>query len=282
MTAIHMRETGRARRFVEASLFVALLIASGLLLDLRERGANGIFVYLLITTGATVLFQAFVARRPPRWMWLRGTDVRVRLRNISVVVAAALAIYPAYALVRTIADGRGWNAVWLALGLTGTIGAGYTVRQATHATWRYLGLCMATAGLIGSVLFILSSLQTLTQPLTHALWSKSDAGMFITSLLTYIPVCFVMEEVTFRGCIDSHIHHEGESHGLLTAIWVSALWSWWHMGCLAETNPLNVLPLMVPVGIFLSIWWRRSGNLLVTGTTHAFIDSVRNALGEAP
>ena len=282
MSVAPARQTTRARRFIEASLFVALLIGIGLALDLREKSNNGIWIYLLITTGATILFQTFVARRPLRWMWLRGTDVRVRLRNISMVVAGSLAIYPAYALVRTIADGRGWGAAWLALGLTGTIGAGYTFRQATRETWRYLGLCMATAGVIGSVLFIVSALHTLTHPLTHVLWSKSDAGTFVTSLLTYIPVSFVMEEVTFRGCIDSHVHHEGESHGILTAIWVSALWSWWHMGCLPDTNPLNVLTGMVPIGIFLSIWWRRSGNLLVTGATHAFIDSVRNAFGEMP
>jgi hypothetical protein len=54
------------------------------------------------------------------------------------------------------------------------------------------------------------------------------------------------------------------------------------MGCLPETNPVNVLVLQVPMGTFLSIWWRRSRNLGVSGFTHAFSDSFRNALGEIP
>ena len=36
------------------------------------------------------------------------------------------------------------------------------------------------------------------------------------------------------------------------------------------------------VGTFLSIFWRRSGNLGVSATTHAVIDSLRNAAGSAP
>jgi membrane protease YdiL (CAAX protease family) len=36
------------------------------------------------------------------------------------------------------------------------------------------------------------------------------------------------------------------------------------------------------IGTFLSIWWRKSGNLGVSATTHAVIDSVRNASGAIP
>jgi membrane protease YdiL (CAAX protease family) len=36
------------------------------------------------------------------------------------------------------------------------------------------------------------------------------------------------------------------------------------------------------VGTFLSIFWRRSGNLGVSATTHAVIDSMRNAAGQIP
>jgi len=282
MSSTPTRETTRLRRLIEATLFVLVLIGVGLALDLREKSTNGLFVYMLITTGATIAFQAVVVRRPLRWMWVRGSDARVRLRSVSVIVAVALAIYPAYALVRALADGQGWNAAYLALSLVGAVGAGYAFRQATRETWRYLGLCMATAGVIGTVLFVAWALKTLTHPLSSVLFSGSDGGTFLTSLLTYVPVVFAMEEVTFRGCVDSHIHHDGDSHGILTAIWVSVLWSWWHMGCLPGTNPLNVLPGMVPIGIFFSIWWRRSRNLGVSGVTHAYIDSVRNAFGDIP
>jgi membrane protease YdiL (CAAX protease family) len=38
----------------------------------------------------------------------------------------------------------------------------------------------------------------------------------------------------------------------------------------------------MPMGIFLSIYWRRSGNLAVPGVTHAVSDSVRNVLVGVP
>ena len=40
----------------------------------------------------------------------------------------------------------------------------------------------------------------------------------------------------------------------------------------------EVLPLQVAVGPFLSLFWRRSENLMVPGFVHTTIDSVRNAL----
>jgi len=45
---------------------------------------------------------------------------------------------------------------------------------------------------------------------------------------------------------------------------------------------LKLPAVMVPMGIFLSIFWRRSGNLAVPGFSHAFSDSVRNILTGVP
>jgi hypothetical protein len=57
----------------------------------------------------------------------------------------------------------------------------------------------------------------------------------IEYLLLYIPVMIMMEEVAFRGAIDSHVRHPGESHGvrstvyaIVSAIVVSVLWGIWH------------------------------------------------------
>jgi len=45
---------------------------------------------------------------------------------------------------------------------------------------------------------------------------------------------------------------------------------------------LALLPQLLVVhcviGVPFSIYWRRSGNLFVTGSTHALIDAVRNVL----
>lgn len=282
MTTAPLRRVTRVRRVVEATVFVWAIIGMGLLLGLRDEGVNGIFVYLLMTTALTALFQRVVARRPIRWMWVRGSEVPFTRRTISPIVAIGLSAYCVYALGRALTDTEGWKAAYFALALVGAVAAAWSFRQATRQTWKYFGLCMATAGVIGTALVLITVIETLSSPLSRVIFTGTDAGLFFTSLLTYIPVVFVMEEVTFRGCIDAHVHHKGDSQGILSALWVSALWSWWHLGCVPDTNPLNVLVFMVPVGVFLSIWWRRSGNLGVSGTTHAFVDSVRNAFGEIP
>ncbi len=96
----------------------------------------------------------------------------------------------------------------------------------------------------------------------------------------------MIEEVWFRGVLDSHLHHPGESRGIASAICVSALWGLWHYP--PTENPLGfpsflktvgeLLLVHVLIGTFLSTYWRRSGNLFVTGSVHALIDAVRNAL----
>jgi membrane protease YdiL (CAAX protease family) len=93
--------------------------------------------------------------------------------------------------------------------------------------------------------------------------------------------------VTFRGAVDSHVHRPGERHGIASAIFVSLLWALWHLPTMPASFSLGealiaVLPLQMLVGPFLSLYWRRSGNLAVTAGTHSFLDSVRNALGETP
>jgi membrane protease YdiL (CAAX protease family) len=275
------RTASHRRRIVEATIFVAALIVIGLLLDLRDH-RYGITVYLLLTSAATVGFQRFVARQPLRWMWVQGTDKPVDRRTVNPVVMVAVAVFPVYAFFQTLRDGIGWNTAYTAVAAFGAVGVGFAFRQATTRTWIYLGLCMATAGLIGTVMFLLGAFETITHPTVTKFLGDEDTGVFFRSLILYIPALFVMEEVTFRGCVDSHCQHESDRHGFWTALWVSVLWSWWHLGCLPGSNPLNVLPLMVPVGIFLSLWWRRSRNLGVSGFTHAFIDSVRNAFGDIP
>lgn len=100
-------------------------------------------------------------------------------------------------------------------------------------------------------------------------------------------VLSAVEEVSFRGAFDAHVFHAGESGGILSAVLVSALWGLWHLPVVlnlhSTTQPVLLLaPQLIAVhcaiGVSLSIYWRRSGNLFVTGFTHALIDAVRNAL----
>ncbi len=101
------------------------------------------------------------------------------------------------------------------------------------------------------------------------------------------PVGFVVEEVFFRGALDTYLHHGEEGTGWLSAIFVSALWGLWHLpgqtivlGHLASTLVGLVIPEVL-VGVPLSLWWRKSGNLATSNTAHAVLDAVRNGLAGA-
>ena len=107
----------------------------------------------------------------------------------------------------------------------------------------------------------------------------------MVSFLQYVPVVFLLEEVWFRGVLDSHLHRPRAPHGAISAIYVSALWGLWHLP-LSETHgpqellatTISLLAVHISIGVLLSWAWRRSGNLLVPGIAHALIDAVRNAI----
>lgn len=273
----------RSRRGAEGVAFVTAWVAIGFIFDLG-KSLNRQSLYLVIGIPLTIVFQLFVRRRPLRELWVRNGP-RLEQRVVFVPVVVVLLVVPVYMLVRDINDGAGFVLYDLAL-LVGVVGVGYAVKQFVDATWRDLAQCLLTAGLIGT----LSALDIYANVTTaHPFASPFDApalrDLFV-SLGTYIPAVFVVEEVWFRGALDSHIHHPGETHGVLSAAFVSLLWSWWHLPIAVDQGVIKsllTLPIvMVPMGIFLSIYWRRSGNLAVPGFTHAFSDAVRNVLVGVP
>jgi membrane protease YdiL (CAAX protease family) len=107
------------------------------------------------------------------------------------------------------------------------------------------------------------------------------ATFAVEQFLVLLPICFVVEEVAFRGILDSHIHHPQDSRPWLSAFSLSAMWGWWHLP-ITPASDFGVALVMLPivhamVGIPLSLFWRRSGNLFVPAAVHALIDAVRNA-----
>ena len=64
---------------------------------------------------------------------------------------------------------------------------------------------------------------------------------------------------------------------------MSVLWALWHYPVVPHASVIQVvatlLVLQVATGPFLSLFWRRSGNLMAPGFVHATVDLVRNALG---
>lgn len=278
--------SGRLRRWVEAIAFVGIWLAAGELLHMSVN------VYLLFGIPLTVAFQLLVRKKPIKDLWVRGGPaITLRVVGLRVaVVALVLAVFPVYQLIMSVAksEGPGFVIYYLAA-IVGAGAAAYALSRFTRATLRYLLLCLATAGLIGALItggllgVFLSA--TGVAPVSEHLKPNFLDG--IASVLLYIPVLFVMEEVAFRGAIDSHVYHPGEEgagrrsavYGVLSAVAVSMLWGVWHYPIVPDASILGLLIPQVAMGTFLSLFWRRSGNLMVPGFSHAVTDSIRNAFG---
>ncbi|HKH41023.1 MAG TPA: CPBP family glutamic-type intramembrane protease [Solirubrobacterales bacterium] len=60
------------------------------------------------------------------------------------------------------------------------------------------------------------------------------------------------------------------------------LWCLWHAPLFGWDEVDNLIVGMLPMGIAFSIYWRKSGNLGVSGGAHVLNDSIRNALWGTP
>ena len=231
-------------------------------------------LYLLLGVPITIAFQWWVARRTLHTLWVRDAP-RFHLDSKGLALAAAFAFVPAYRLVEGLVKGRGdlVGFAWLAWAIAGAFGAAYAFRHFRADTFRILLKCTLTAGLIGAAL------------MTAAWLARPDAkppsiGAGLESLLLYLPVCFVLEELFFRGALDAHVHRPGETRRWASAIFVSVLWGLWHLPIVPDPGAalIGLLVVHTAIGVPLSFCWRSSGNLAVPAASHAVIDAVRNAL----
>jgi hypothetical protein len=265
------------RRTVEVSSAVAFWIALGIVFHLSANA------YLLLGIPLTAVFQCGIRRQPLRALWVRDA-VPFRLGATGWLISVTLAAYPCYRLSENLrAGGHGAETAWYIAAAAGAFAAAYALKNFHRATMRDLLICLATAGAIG-ILFM--ALRAEVVGAAHRSFA-ARVGEGIRSLLLYVPVVFVLEEVSFRGAFDAHVHHPGESRGDLTAFVVSSLWGLWHIPVVLGQGPLpqlivGLVSVHCVIGVPLSICWRRSGNLFVTGLTHALVDAVRNALFVLP
>jgi membrane protease YdiL (CAAX protease family) len=274
-------DRSRLRRFIEVTAFWAVYIAIGEILGLGSS-AGELETYLLLSVPLVVLFQLLVARRDIRELWVR-TAPKVVLRRLAIVVACAAAIYPIIALIQAIADSKPGSLViaFAVVATAGAVGAGYAYGLFRSETWRFLAICsVLVVGYQIAADLLFEGERVLTHPLeSHP---DHDLEVFILSLLQYIPTVFVFEEVVFRGALDSHLHRPGERRGGWTAAYISLLWCLWHAPIFGWDEFANLIVAMLVPGIVLSIYWRKSGNLGVSGGAHALNDSVRNATVGTP
>jgi Type II CAAX prenyl endopeptidase Rce1-like len=265
--------TSRVRRTIGTVAVVAIWIALGIGLHLSVRA------YLLVGIPLTAAFQWGIRREPLRALWLRD-PVGARFDARAWIIAAFLVLVPLGSLVRDVhAHSPGMNKLFDLSAVAGAFAAAYALRNFRRTAIRPLVLCVAIAGGIGIAIMVAAGFGA---GFAHRGVGQRCA-IFVSNLLVMIPLSFVVEEVSFRGTFDAHMHHPGESSGFLSALFVSAMWGLWHLPVVLGQAPvLAVVPQLLAVhcciGVPLSIYWRRSGNLFVSGSTHALIDAVRNAL----
>jgi membrane protease YdiL (CAAX protease family) len=206
-------------------------------------------------------------------MWVREAPPMGR---IWILPALAFAILPAISLGAAILYREWIIAGWMVAAVVGAAGAGYALVHLRTSAIRPFVLCQLTAGVMG-VGISMAARAAAEVDLPPLPWK----GLHDFAL--YFPVCFALEEVSFRGVLDAHLHRPGQRFGLVSALLGSVLWGLWHWPTIpAEARGLDVAIGLVIVhaliGVPLAIAWRRSGNLTVTAFTHAMLDGVRNAL----
>jgi membrane protease YdiL (CAAX protease family) len=273
-----------------AVLFLAIWVALGFAMrsaKVRWLDANA---YLVLGVPLTLLHQRFVRRRPIPELWVRDSSGPAARRSplLKVTIFLALAAYPAVMFFSATRAREPAFMAWTMAAIVGAAGCSYAIAYATRRDVRALLGCLLTAGVLGTLLMVAAAMAS------HANKPPLELGhvakVFLTSLAQYIPVCFALEEVSMRALVDAEFARSFPRARITTAIVSSALWGLWHLPTVpanAGGAPLGVIcvSLMLThtlIGVPLALWYRRSGNLLVPVTTHAFIDAVRNALVGLP
>jgi membrane protease YdiL (CAAX protease family) len=131
-------------------------------------------------------------------------------------------------LVHAIADSQSLALVLYSLAaILGAGAVGYAFSQFNREGIRSLFACTAIVVAISvGVKLIFQIAESFSHPLP--VHPGADVLIAVSSLLLYIPALFLIEEVMFRGAVDSHVSHPGEAGGVVSAIYVSSLWSLWH------------------------------------------------------
>ncbi len=269
-----------ARKYIEVLIFVVVWMAAGWIFHLDANA------YLLLGVPLVVLFQLFIARRPLRNLWVRDTTT-FQLGLIEVVLAALLILAPAYDLFFVALPKKEWVVVlWLICAMAGAVFAAFALSRQRGSAARQALPSFLAAVLIGVGIMAVSALAR-----HHSIGFPLPKLLFLLKqFLLYFTVCFVLEEVVFRGALDSHVYRsrsDSQASGSrwLSALFVSALWGIWHLPTVpvsgAAAFAAVILALIIVhtlVGVPLSFCWRASGTLVLPAAAHALVDAYRNTV----
>jgi membrane protease YdiL (CAAX protease family) len=263
-------DTSRRRRVTEAVAFVATWMAAGHLLQLSSNA------YLLLGIPLTFAFQLGVRRRPLRELFAGGTP-RFALDRNGVAMGTVLAVTPGYYATEALTAGDWTTLGWYLAAIAGAFAAAFSLRASSIvATIRSAALPIAVGA--GGMVAVFGAVHLATG---RQLPAVAALAALVKYVALYYPATFLLEEVAFRGAIDAHVHHDRDTRGWQSAVFVSALWGLWHLPVSSGFPlPLMVVELVVVhvgIGVGLSSSWRRTRNLGGPALAHAVIDAVRNA-----
>ena len=263
------------QRVLIAVAFVGLWMAAGWLLHLETTR------YLLLGVPLTIAFQVFVRREPLLALWVRDAP-SLRIDARWLLMTAALAAFPLYALYRRAPQSDWAGICWLLCAVLGAPAAAYALQNWDRQASRSI-LPVAVMVLLLSTLLVLN-------PIATKGWAVLDglgpaALVFARWSLLYFTISFILEEVTFRGALDAYVYNpegRGGKRGYGSAILVSVLWGLWHLPIVPAKEALLLVVLRLVIlhtlaGVPLSMAWRIGGNLAVPAAAHALLDGVRNA-----
>jgi membrane protease YdiL (CAAX protease family) len=267
--------TGGLRPFLESTLFVAAWVAVGLVLPSDPN------LYLLAGIPLTVVFQLVVRRRPLRALWVREAPPFLLDRR-GKVIAGLLMVAPLGFGVQAVTAGQWAGAAWMLAAASGAVAAAWALREHRRGQTRQLLHWLATTTVTGGIVIAATLVPALLVP-GGPLDPVAMVLAGLQAVLLYFPVCFVIEEVAFRGAIDDHVHRADGARGVMSALFVSALWGLWHLPVAPQGLPValivaQLLLVHCVVGVPLSLARRRTGSLVVPAGAHALIDGIRNGL----
>ena len=269
--ALIMALDRRVARAVVATLVIGGYMALGFAFRLSAEA------YLLLGIPITIGFQVLVVRRPLRSLWIREAPAMTFTRR-SIVAVIVLATAPAMVAAGGFRDGDLALVGWGLAGMVGAVGAVYALRAMDRDAVRST---IRTSLITGAVLVGIMVAYRLASGGFHGNLAAAVTTTGI-SLLTYLPVVFVVEEVLFRGLIDTYVHGSTPGPDRASALYGSALWGLWHLPVAFLSLGVLTIPYLVVVhttmGYFMATAWRTTGSLAAPGIAHAVIDSLRNAV----
>lgn len=256
-------------RYALTILFMVVYISLGFLLRLEAAS------YLLLGIPLTLIFQLFIVRQPLHRLWLREGE-KFHLNKSGWIITLCFMAFPIYRTIELATQDKLTliNLGYYSAAILGSFGAGYCYSHFTKKTAKDFLLCFGIIAVLRISWYFFPFIFGNRE-------FNPDYMQGIRSLLTYIPVAFVVEEVVFRGMLDPYIHQSKKTNDWWSAIFISCIWGLWHLPLSINIDPLWIiaLPLRASLwGICLSIFWRRTGNLAVPGFSHAFVDAIRDAL----